>query len=125
MGAAIGTFPGAQLLLVPRTRFVPVKTTNDLLVMRSDVYEMTEEMVVQPVSERTGKLPYVDLDSRFYKLLDDFEQRFPSGPPSLREAERLVVHGDVTFGKGVVVRGAVELEREQPDRIEDGEVLSS
>jgi UTP--glucose-1-phosphate uridylyltransferase len=125
MGAAIGTFSGAQLLLVPRTRFVPVKTTNDLLVMRSDVYEMTEEMVVQPVSERTGKLPYVDLDSRFYKLLDDFEQRFPSGPPSLREAERLVVHGDVTFGKGVVVRGAVELEREQPDRIEDGEVLSS
>jgi UTP--glucose-1-phosphate uridylyltransferase len=125
MGAAIGTFPGAQLMLVPRTRFVPVKTTNDLLVMRSDVYEMTDEMVVQPVRERTGKLPYVELDSRFYKLLDDFEGRFPSGPPSLRQAERLVVRGDVTFGAGVVVRGAVEIEREQPDRIEDGAVLSS
>jgi UTP--glucose-1-phosphate uridylyltransferase len=125
MGAAIGTFPGARLLLVPRTRFVPVKTTNDLLVMRSDVYEMSDEMVVHPVPERTGKLPYVELDSRFYKLLDDFEDRFPSGPPSLREAERLVVHGDVTFGAGVVVRGAVELERDEPDRIEDGAVLSS
>jgi UTP--glucose-1-phosphate uridylyltransferase len=126
MGAAIGTFPGAQLLLVPRARFVPVKTTNDLLVMRSDVYRMSEEdMLVEPVPERAGKLPFVDLDSRFYKLLDDFETRFPSGPPSLREAERLVVHGDVTFGAGVVVRGSVELEREQPDRIEDGALLSS
>jgi UTP--glucose-1-phosphate uridylyltransferase len=125
MGAAIGTFPGARLLLVPRARFVPVKTTNDLLVMRSDVYEMSDDMLVQPVPERAGNLPFVELDARFYKILDDFEQRFPSGVPSLREAERLVVRGDVTFGAGVAIRGSVELEREQPDRIEDGAVLSS
>jgi UTP--glucose-1-phosphate uridylyltransferase len=126
MGAAIGSFEGARLLMVPRTRFVPVKTTDDLLVMRSDVYEMAEEeMVVRPIQERAEDLPYVELDSRYYKLLDAFESRFPSGPPSLREAERLVVHGDITFGEGVVVRGAVELERDEPDRIEDGTVLSS
>ncbi len=126
MGAAIGSFEGARLLMVPRTRFVPVKTTDDLLVMRSDVYEMAEEeMVVRPIQERAEDLPYVELDSRYYKLLDAFESRFPSGPPSLREAERLVVHGDITFGEGVVVRGAVELKRDEPDRIEDGTVLSS
>ncbi len=124
MGAAIGSFEGAQLLLVPRTRFVPVKTTDDLLVMRSDVYEMSEsDMVVSPVAERAEDLPYVELDSRYYKLLDGFEERFPGGPPSLREAERLIVHGDVTFGAGVVVRGAVELERDEPDRIDDETVL--
>ena len=49
--------------------------------------------------------------------------RRPDGPPSLREAERLVVHGDVTFGRDVVVRGAVELNVEEPLRIEDGTVL--
>jgi UTP--glucose-1-phosphate uridylyltransferase len=126
MGAAIGSFSGARLLLVPRTRFVPVKTTDDLLVMRSDVYEMSEEdMVVAPVDERAGNLPYVELDSKYYKMLDEFEKRFPSGPPSLREAERLVVHGDVTFGADVVIRGGVELKRDEPDRIEDGSVLSS
>jgi UTP--glucose-1-phosphate uridylyltransferase len=126
MGAAIGTFPGAQLMLVPRTRFVPVKTTDDLLVMRSDVYRLEEEaMLVEPIPERADSLPFVELDSRYYKLLDDFEQRFPCGPPSLKEAQRLVVHGDVTFGARVVVRGAVELTREEPDRIEDGAVLSS
>jgi UTP--glucose-1-phosphate uridylyltransferase len=123
MGAAIGSFDGAQLMCVPRTRFVPVKTTDDLLVLRSDVYTLTDEMLVQPVPERGEDLPYVELDKRFYKLLDKFEARFPAGPPSVREAERLVVHGDVTFGAGVVVRGAVELEADEPMDIETGTVL--
>ena len=83
MGAAIGKFTGAQLLRVPRTRFVPVKTTDDLLVLRSDVYTLSDEFVVAPLPERADSLPYVELDSQFYKLLDDFEQRFPAGAPSL------------------------------------------
>ncbi len=124
MGAAIGSFEGSQLLCVPRMRFAPVKTTDDLLVLRSDVYEVSDEMLVEPIAARRGNLPYVELDKRFYKLLDQFEARFPDGPPSLREAERLIVHGDVTFGAGVVVRGAVELRAEEPRRIEPGAVLS-
>jgi UTP--glucose-1-phosphate uridylyltransferase len=123
MGAAIGSFQGAQLLLVPRTRFAPVKTTDDLLVLRSDVYTVSEDMVVAPVPDRADNLPYVELDPKFYKLLDDFERRFPEGAPSLREAERLIVHGDVTFGRGVRVRGAVELEAPEPMRIDAGATL--
>ena len=123
MGAAIGSFDGAQLLLVPRTRFAPVKTTDDLLVLRSDVYTVSDEMAVEPVPERAGELPYVELESRFYKLIDDFEARFTDGAPSLREAQRLVVHGDVTFEGGVVVRGAVELSESEPRRIASGTVL--
>jgi UTP--glucose-1-phosphate uridylyltransferase len=124
MGAAIAAFPGASLLLVPRTRFAPVKTTDDLLVLRSDVYTLDEACRVLPRPERAKSLPYVALDSSYYKLLDEFERRFPSGPPSLREAERLVVEGDVTFGRGVVVRGAVELREPEPRRLEDGTVLA-
>ena len=123
MGAAIGSFAGARLLLVPRTRFVPVKTTDDLLVLRSDVYEIDDEMVLRPVPERADSLPFVELDSNYYKLLDDFEARFPDGAPSLRDAERLVVHGDVTFGRDVVVRGAVEIDADEPKRLEPGTVL--
>jgi UTP--glucose-1-phosphate uridylyltransferase len=123
MGAAIGSFPGAQLLCVPRTRFVPVKTTDDLLVLRSDVYSLSEHMAVEPVPERDGRLPFVELDKRYYKLLDAFESRFPSGPPSLRQADRLVVNGDVTFGADVVVRGDVELNVEDPTQVESGTVL--
>jgi UTP--glucose-1-phosphate uridylyltransferase len=123
MGAAIGSFEGARLLLVPRIRFAPVKTTDDLLVLRSDVYSVSEDVVVAPIPERRDGLPYVELDPRFYKLLDAFEERFPEGPPSLREAERLVVHGDATFAGGVVVRGDVELEFDAPTRIDSGTVL--
>jgi UTP--glucose-1-phosphate uridylyltransferase len=118
MGAAIGSFADAGLLLVPRTRFVPVKTTDDLLVLRSDVYALSEELSVVPRPDRGGRRPYVELDPRFYKLLDDFEARFPDGPPSLLEADRLVVHGDVTFGPDVVVRGAVEVQAPEARRIE-------
>jgi UTP--glucose-1-phosphate uridylyltransferase len=121
MGAAIGSFPGARVLCVPRTRFAPVKTTDDLLVLRSDVYRLSEDYAVEP---QRDTLPFVELDPRYYKLLDAFEARFPAGAPSLREAERLVVHGDFTFGAGVVVRGAVELDAEQPQRIADSSVLS-
>jgi UTP--glucose-1-phosphate uridylyltransferase len=123
MGAAIGIFSGAQIVCVPRTRFAPVKTTDDLLVLRSDVYTLSEDLMVAPVPERSGKLPYVELDKRYYRLLDEFEARLPEGPPSLREAERLVVKGDVTFCGGVVVRGAVELETEEPLTIAPGKVL--
>jgi UTP--glucose-1-phosphate uridylyltransferase len=70
-----------------------------------------------------GRLPYVELDPSHYKLIDDFERRLPDGPPSLREAERLVVHGDVTFGGGVVVRGAVTINALEPWVIEPGTVL--
>jgi UTP--glucose-1-phosphate uridylyltransferase len=124
MGSAVGSFAGAQLLCVPRRRFVPVKNTNDLLTLRSDIYGVTDGMIVSPIPERDGKLPYVELDNRFYKVLEEFDTRFPAGSPSLRDAERLVVHGDVTFGADVVVRGEVELEVDEPTQIEDGRVLS-
>ncbi len=124
MGAAIESFAGAQILQVPRTRFVPVKTTDDLLVLRSDVYLVTPEMVVEPVPERGESLPFVELDKRYYRLLDEFEARFPGGPPSLVRAQRLVVHGDVTFEPGVVVSGSVEISAEAPQRIAAGTALS-
>jgi UTP--glucose-1-phosphate uridylyltransferase len=125
MGAAIASFPGAQLLLVPRTRFVPVKTTDDLLVLRSDVYTLTDEMLVVPLPERAENLPFVALDSRYYKLLDEFEQRFPHGAPSLREAKRLVIEGDVTFAEGVVVRGVAELHASEPQELAAGVTIGS
>ena len=123
MGAAIECFSGARLLCVPRTRFVPVKGTDDLLVLRSDVYAVSDELVVAPVAQRNGSLPFVELDKRFYRMLEDFDARFPHGPPSLVDAERLVVRGDVTFGAGVVVRGAVDLSAPSPMRLAPGTVL--
>jgi UTP--glucose-1-phosphate uridylyltransferase len=124
MGAGIGSFRGSEMLCVPRTRFVPVKTTDDLLVLRSDVYTVTDQFLVEPVPERNGRLPYVELDKRFYRMLDEFERRFPDGPPSLKAAERFVVQGDVTFHANVVVRGSVEVSSDEPTEVAEGTELS-
>lgn len=125
MGAAIGAFPGAALLQVPRTRFVPVKTTDDLLLLRSDVYRLGDEFRVEPATGGNGQQPFVALDKRYFGMIDDFESRIPAGPPSLREARRLVVNGDVTFGADVVVRGEVELDAPAGGlRVDDGTVLA-
>jgi UTP--glucose-1-phosphate uridylyltransferase len=119
MGAAVGAIPGARAVQVPRTRFAPVKTTDDLLVVRSDAYTLTDAGALEPAF--AGDPPVVALDRDHYKLLPDAERRFPAGPPSLRACERLTVHGDVTFGAGVVVEGAVELHG--PATIAGGTVL--
>ncbi|MFC0627862.1 UTP--glucose-1-phosphate uridylyltransferase [Kribbella deserti] len=122
MGTAIETFEGSQAVIVDRSRFKPVKTTNDLLVLRSDVYQLDESGELTTTHE--GDEPYVDLDSQYFKILADFESRFPAGAPSLVKADRLEVRGDVAFGKDVTVIGEVEIEapagerREIPDGTE-------
>jgi UTP--glucose-1-phosphate uridylyltransferase len=121
MGAAIDVFEGAGALLVPRTRFAPVKTTDDLLVLRSDAYELADDWTVRLADARDGEPPLVDLDSEHFKLLRDFEARVGSRPPSLVACERLTVEGDVSFGSDVVVRGTVTVRG--PRRVEDGAVL--
>jgi UTP--glucose-1-phosphate uridylyltransferase len=107
MGAALGSIPGAQAVQVPRSRFAPVKTTNDLLVVRSDAYELTDDGRMTPTFDGPG--PVVTLDDDFYKMVPDFEKRFPEGAPSLRECTRFDVTGDVTFGGGVLARGEVHV----------------
>jgi len=122
MGTAIETFEGSQAVIVDRSRFKPVKTTNDLLVLRSDVYDLNEAGDL--TTHHEGDEPYVDLDPEYFRILADFEERFAAGPPSLVRADRLEVRGDVAFGKDVVVLGEVEVEapagerREIPDGTE-------
>ncbi len=117
MGAAIEVFDGARTIEVGRDRFVPVKTTNDLAVLRSDCYRLDDESVLHQVPPR---LPFVDL-SGDYKLVSGFEQRFPDGVPSLKGARSLRVEGDWTFGAGVVAVGDVQVGPEgSPGRIEAG-----
>ena len=120
MGAAIGVFEGAGAVHVPRRRFVPVKKTSDLLVVRSDAYRLAEDWSVRLAPERGARPPHVELSDEF-KLIAAFDERFPSGPPSLVECERLVVEGDVRFGREVVVRGDVRVEG--PRQVEDASVL--
>jgi UTP--glucose-1-phosphate uridylyltransferase len=125
MGAAIGVFGGAEAIRVPRRRFAPVKATDDLLAVRSDAYVVTGEARVELAPERDERPPIVELDPQYYKLLGQFEPRFPAGPPSLVACERLKVVGDVVFGRDVEIRGTVVIEHSDGQlRIEDGAELA-
>lgn len=104
MGTAIEVFEGSEAILVPRTRFRPVKTTNDLLVIRSDFFSLDEGYHV--VAAVDGPEPYVDLDSA-YRFVSGFEKRFPKGVPSMRDCTSLRVIGDPVFGRNVRCVGDV------------------
>ncbi|RTE49806.1 UTP--glucose-1-phosphate uridylyltransferase [Actinobaculum sp. 352] len=122
LGAIVERFDGALPVLVDRSRFLPVKTTDDLLLLRSDAYELGEDFQLRLVPQAA---PLVELDSRYYKRMADFDARFPHGAPSLREATRLAVTGDWTFGSEVHLRGDVELVARDPQTIADGTVLDA
>ncbi len=125
MGAAIALFAGAGALRAPRTRFAPVKTTDDLLAVRSDAYVLTDDYQVIPDPARTLGPIMVSLDPAYYRLIDDLEARFPYGPPSLIACEGLTVRGDVRFGRAVTCRGIVEIVNESGAQAEiaDGAVV--
>ena len=121
MGAAVEVFEGATAIGVGRDRFLPVKTTSDLLVLRSDAYQLEPTGQLTAVAD---PVPVVDLDDRYYKIITDFDQRFPAGAPSLRQARSVVVQGDWTFEAGVRLIGAVALQdRGDPQIIAAGSAL--
>ncbi len=107
MGAAIEVFEGSRALQVPRSRFAPVKSNNDLLVVRSDAYVLNSNftMTVNPERKVPG-LPLVSLDTNHYGLIKEFDRRMKV-VPSLVHAESLTVQGDITFTHPVAVVGRV------------------
>lgn len=112
MGAAISSFEGARALRVPRARFAPVKTTEDLLVVRSDLYRLTDDARLEIDPAARAPSPSVTLDARYYKSLSDFEARFPNGMPSLKGLLSLKVQGDVRFEPEAVLSGRLRIVNE-------------
>ncbi len=128
MGSAIAIFQGAQALRVARDRFIPVKKNSDLLLLWSDVYVLTNEyhLALNPArKDRQPSPPLIELDDRYYQMIDDMRTRFPHGAPSLLECTGLEVKGNVFFGKNVVLKGKVRIvnEHEEPMWIADSAIL--
>lgn len=108
MGAAIECFEGASAIVVPRTRFAPVKKCNDLLLLRSDAYKIVDNKpVLNPACK--GEAPIVDLDSKVYKLVGALEEATAGGIPSLVKCKKLKVKGKVTMTKNTVFVGEVTI----------------
>jgi len=108
MGAAIGSFEKTGAVKVPRSRFAPVKTTSDLLAIRSDAYEITPDWRVVLTPDLAGKPPPVDLDPDHYKLVDQLDSNLQE-TPSLKGCQSLRIRGPISLGKGIVFEGKVDL----------------
>jgi len=109
MGAAIQLFEGAGAVVVPRRRFAPVKTTSDLLALRSDAYQVNDDSTLSLAPERKGIPPAISLSDDPYKLVDGFATAFDEAVPSLLECISLKISGPLKCHSGVKVRGNVEI----------------
>lgn len=104
MGAAIQCFPGARAVCVPRSRFFPVKTCSDLLLLRSDAVQIDDAGMMSLAPECRGVAPIVQLDSKLYKLVDSLDAL---GVPGLKHVTKLTVTGPYRFADGEPLSGEV------------------
>ena len=117
MGSAISVFKGAAAIRVPRSRFTPVKTTVDLLLVQSDLYRLNKDYHLLAADPNRKKMPEIMLDDRYFRLIDDYEYRFPEGVPSLLACSKLEIEGDIAFARGVVLQGSVFLKNGGGSRV--------
>jgi phosphoglucomutase len=109
MGAAIECFEGAGAVCVSRSRFAPVKKCSDLLLLRSDAYEVNESNVLV-LNPKCAAAPIVDLDDKKYKLVQNLEAATRShGYPSLVDCKKVSVKGEVWLSSRNVFRGEVKV----------------
>lgn len=125
-GAAMRCFNRAVGVEVDRSRFLPVKSTSDLLAVQSNLFEIRHGALLPSPARVSPAPPVVRLGPEFTRLRD-FAVRFQAGLPDVVELDHLTVSGDVVFGKGVVLRGTVVIVATEGNRIDvpDGAVLEN
>lgn len=68
VGAAIKSFEGAVGINVPRRRFLPVKTTSDLLVVMSNLYGLRTGALEMSPKRSFPSVPLTKLGTHFSKV---------------------------------------------------------
>jgi hypothetical protein len=94
-----------------------VKTTADLLVLRSDACVLTSDWRVELHPDRAGVPPVLDLDPKDTKLVDGLETVFGGGAPSLLACDRLLTRGPMIIPPGAAFAGEVEIHNHSAERI--------
>ena len=117
MGAAISNFKDSIALRIPKTRFTPIKTTNELLGLWSNAFILDENSLVVTNPARKERFIVIELDNRYYKKIDDLQARFPGGIPDLLECKKLTVSGDVKFSSNVKLIGNIVINNDSKNQL--------
>ena len=104
-GDAIQFFKNGHGVNVPRSRFLPVKSCSDLLLIKSDIYSLQHGQLVINPQRMFETTPVIKLGDHFKKI-QQFQKRFKK-IPKIIELDHLTVTGDVYFGRNVTLRGTV------------------
>jgi len=110
MGSAIQSFFDSKGLIVPRSRFFPVKKTSDLLLLISDVCSWTPS---GKLVWDDSKKPVVSLGEPFSNVSDFF--RLFSIIPSIKNARSIHLSGEVLFDQSVVFEKVVSISNSSSD----------
>lgn len=124
LGAAIRYFKNSRGMVVPRLRFLPVKTCSDLFLVQSNLYKVQHGTLVLDGDRATEDSPIIKLASKWYKTVEDFKKRV-MGPILITDLDHLTVSGNVTFGKNVTLKGTVIIISSEGNSIyiPDGSIL--
>lgn len=124
MGSAVKYFKNNCGILVPRSRFLPVKTCSDLFQIESSLYSECNGILSLNKKRVIETQPIVKLIGPNFATIDAFESSF-AGIPDIVDLEMLTVTGNVTFGKDIVLKGTVIISAEEGAKIHipDGSVL--
>ncbi|SGY67949.1 BQ5605_C004g02829 [Microbotryum silenes-dioicae] len=125
VGAAVKHFDRAIGINVPRARFLPVKSCSDLLLIKSDLYDLEHGTLTLSPLRMFSTTPVVKLGDHFKKV-DAFLKRFPQ-IPNILELDHLTVAGDVVFGRNTQLRGTVIIVANEGQKIHlpDGTILEN
>ncbi|XVF56735.1 hypothetical protein PTKIN_Ptkin06aG0144200 [Pterospermum kingtungense] len=112
-------------ITIPQSRFLPLNSTSDLLLLQSDLYTFAEGALVHNELRTSPTNPSISLGAEFEKI-SDFKSRFKS-IPSIVRLDSLEVTGDVWFGADIALKGRVVIAAEPGVtlRIPDGVVLKN
>lgn len=124
MGAAIKYFPKAVGMIVPRSRFLPVKTCSDLFLIRSNIYNERNGFLSLSPRRMFTTPPLIKLLGNMYKDIESFDKMFKTIPDIL-ELDHLTVSGNIKFGRNITLKGTVIIiaDDESVINIPDGAIL--
>ena len=101
---------------VERSRFLPVKSTSDLLAVQSNLFEIKHgSLVLNPLRDHTSP-PIIKLGDEFADAAA-YTERIPY-IPDLLFLDHLTVSGSVYFSRGVTLKGTVIIVASEGSRID-------
>ena len=123
-GSAMKHFSNAHGIHVPRSRFLPVKTCSDLLLIKSDLYSLQNGRLVLSTDRMFATIPVIKLGDHYKRVrvscillwfnvecmrsqkVAEFQERFKQ-MPHIMDLDHLTITGDVHFGRNITLRGTV------------------